>query len=123
LEKLSRAGYQPHRNERGVVVTMRHLLRGNELTTEARAQLKKLAESTQSPDALPVLIVVHSAKGDVSAADEKAATAVRSALLEAGVSKVETALVGDKQPLVPAKRAGAADLNARLELTFVVPKW
>jgi hypothetical protein len=123
LDELSRAGQQPHRDDRGVVVTLRDSFEGNRLTAAAQKRLTELARVAKSHGQYPVLLVLHQARGKATAADGDKLNGAKQALSSAGVASVQAELAGSKQPLVPNGHPRAASENARLEVVFVAPTW
>ncbi|MCA9646377.1 MAG: hypothetical protein KC492_37080, partial [Myxococcales bacterium] len=105
----------PHRDDRGIVVTLRGLYQGNKLAKDAKERLEALAKVAKANPRFPLLISVHE-----GAADAKATELVKT-LSDLGAPKVEARGIGDRLPLVPSKLRGAAQKNARIELVFVSP--
>lgn len=121
LAALSAAGAPaPSRDDRGVVVTLRGVSRGNELTADARSTLLTLAKHAGG---VPVAVVVHQER-DTSAEAARAKTesdAVARALRDGGVTRVATVLAGARWPVAdPASTARSR--NARVEIVFVTPE-
>ena len=131
LGELSRAAdpkspfdLAPARDERGVVVTLHGLFKGDALTTDATTALKELGRVAAAHPAFGVQIVIHDATPPSSAessADTKRGEAVTKALTEggaaAGKTKVEQA--GARAPLFDPTDAKRRDKNARVEIVFV----
>jgi hypothetical protein len=123
LDELSRAGQQPQRDDRGVVVTLRNGFENNHLAAAAQKRLTELARVANAHAQYPVLLVLHQARGKPTAADTEKLNSARQALQSAGVSAVQAELAGSNQPLVPTSHPRAASENARLEVVFVAPIW
>lgn len=123
LDELSRAGQQPQRDDRGVVVTLRDSFEGSRLTPGAQKRLTELGNVGKSHAQYPVLLVLHQAKGKATAADTEKLNSAKQALQAAGLTSVQAELAGSAQPLVPTSHPRAASENARLEVVFVAPIW
>lgn len=123
LSDLSKTGgLYPFRDDRGVVVTLRGLFKGgSRLDKQADKTLELLGHVAKAHPSFPVLVVVHSASGAPSAADQKRGEAIQKALEAAGAPKVEVQRAGGAQPLVEPGRRGAAARNERIEIVFVAP--
>ena len=123
LAELSRSGdLFPFRDDRGVVVTLRGLVgAGGKLTQAGSERLRTLGRVAKAHAAFPVLVVLHSARVGASARDDAAARTIAQALTDSGAPKVETATVGDAQPVVSRKSKGGKARNARVEIVFVSP--
>lgn len=123
LDELSRAGQQPQRDDRGVVVTLRNTFEGNHLAAAAQKRLTELARVANAHAQYPVLLVLHQARGKPSAADTEKLNSAKQALQSAGVAAVQAELAGSNQPVVPTSHPRAPSENARLEVVFVAPVW
>ncbi len=122
LAELSKTGgLYPFRDDRGVVVTLRGLFHGDQLDKKAQQTLELLGRVAKAHASFPVLVVMHSASGAPTAADQKRGDAVVKALEGAGATKVEVQRVGGAEPLVQPGRRGAAARNERIEIVFVSP--
>ncbi|MGE0321388.1 MAG: hypothetical protein AB7K71_12975 [Polyangiaceae bacterium] len=116
LKALSdRGGLDPHRDDRGIVVTLRGLYQGNKLASGAKERLEALAKVAKANPRFPLLVSVHEGGADVKASE------LAKTLSDLGAPKVEARGIGDRLPLVPSKLRGAAQKNARIELVFVSP--
>jgi flagellar motor protein MotB len=120
------AGFDPSRNERGVIITLRDLFKGTALTTEAEAKLKELGRVAAAHPMVGVQIVVHDAVAPSKAEaenDKQRAEAIAKTLIAGGASaaKVKAETAGARAPLVdPADTAHRAR-NARVDIVFVSP--
>ncbi|HTM45087.1 MAG TPA: hypothetical protein VL137_09050 [Polyangiaceae bacterium] len=123
LDELSRAGYSPQRDDRGVVVVLHDAFQGNALSKGAQQKLSEIAHVATAHAQYPLLLVLHSAKGKPTAADSQRMTAAQAALTSGGLHAPQGELAGGNQPLVPSSQPGAAGENARLEVIFVTPSW
>lgn len=117
LSALSaRGGLEPKRDDRGIVVTLRDLYRGQTLAPDAKERLAALVQVAKSHPAFPLLLSVHE-----GAQSEPRLLELKRLLEELGAPKFEARAVGDMLPLVPPSMSGASSRNNRVELTFVVP--
>jgi hypothetical protein len=141
LAELSAAGgWDPSRDERGVVVTLRDVFRGTELTVNATAKLKELGRVAAAHPLFAVQVVVHDAQAPAPAVDHAAAgtPGVRSsdatdakraelavqALVGGGAaaSGVRAELAGARLPIVDPSDPKERGRNERLEVVFVGSK-
>ena len=120
LSELSSASYQPARDERGVVVTLRGLFDKSALAAATTPKLQALARVAAQHPTFPVLVVLHTA-GNSDNQDQARLELVASALKAGGATKVEQAFGGNAAPLVEPKRERAASMNERVEIVFVSP--
>jgi hypothetical protein len=120
------AGWDPSRDERGVVVALRLAFRGTELTEDARKRLVELGRVAAAHPAFGLQVVVHSATpptaADVESDTQRARAAVR-ALVEGGANegRTQAEVAGAKLPVVDPKDPQLRARNARLEVVFVSP--
>lgn len=122
LEQLSAAEYEPVRDERGVVVTLRGAFAAAATLDDAAAKkLSALARVAQNYPDFPVLVVLHSAGPAPSAREAERLRVTTEALQTGGAKRVDSAVAGDAAPAVDPKRAGARDRNERIEIVFVAP--
>jgi hypothetical protein len=124
LAEISAAGsWAPSRDERGVIVTLHDVFRGDALTDEGIAKLKELGRVAAAHTAFAVEVVIHDAQARTAkdATDARRAEAAVQALVSAGVTaaKVKSELAGTTEPLVDPSDAKARARNERLEVTFV----
>jgi hypothetical protein len=116
-------GWDPSRDERGVVVTVRGAFQGKALADGWAAKLQDLGRVAMSHPAFALQIVVHdaAAPGAKDDADARRAEAAVKALVAGGAAagRVDTELAGARAPVVdPADRKLRAR-NERLEIVFV----
>jgi hypothetical protein len=122
----ARGGWDPTRDERGVVVTFRGAFKGAALTPDADRQLRELGRVAAIHPSFPLQIVLHDASvpsAHEREEDTKRALAARTTLLAGdppGV-KAETALIGANLPTTDPTDAQSRARNARLEVVFVSP--
>jgi len=127
LDELSKAGgWDPSRDERGVVVTIREAFNGTALTADAEKKLKTLGQIAAAHGTFAVQIVVHDATPPSAAelaADEKRADAAAKAMIAGGANaaKVKWETAGAKAPVVDPADPKAKGRNARVEIVFVTP--
>ncbi len=128
LTELSQtAGWDPARDERGVVVTIRNAFKGAAITLEAETRLKELGRVAAAHPAFAVQVVIHDASTP-SAADAlingKRGEATSAALVSGGATagRVKVELAGARAPLVDPSDAARRARNARLEVVFVSPQ-
>lgn len=114
----------PSRDERGVVVTLRNVFKGEKLAPESEATLKDLGRVAAAHPTFAVQVVLHDATAP-SAADTQANTrkgeAISTALKAGGAAaaKIKVEQAGAKAPVVDPKDAQRRDRNARVEVVFV----
>ncbi|MCL2450161.1 MAG: hypothetical protein FWD17_14535, partial [Polyangiaceae bacterium] len=125
LAELSASGsWDPSRDERGVVVTLRGAFEGAKLTGGATAKLADLARVATAHPAFAVQVVLHDAvapaKDDV---DTRRADAVVQALVAAGAAdaRIKAELAGALAPVADPADPHARARNERLEVVFVGP--
>lgn len=124
LAEMSAAGgWDPMRDERGVVVTLRGAFRGAELTSDAAAKLKDLGRVAATHPGFAVQIVVHDAQPPApkDAIDAKRAEAAAQALVGGGAAaaRTKTELAGARLPVVDPADARDRARNERLDVVFV----
>jgi len=123
LSELSAmGGLSPVRDDRGVVVTLRNLFAGDQLTKEGRDRLDSLGRVAQAHPDFPVQVVVH-ASGPKSKLGRDEGMAISKALVEAGAN-AERMLVeaaGSAHPVIDPSIARDASRNERIEIIFVDP--
>jgi len=119
LSELSAASLSPTRDERGVLVTLRDVLRGNTVAPEAQPRLEALGRVAAAHADLPIQVVVHDATPQ-GASDDRA-KAVAAALVKGGAKadKVATVMAGTRAPVVDPNDARNRGRNARVEVVFV----
>lgn len=114
----------PSRDERGVVVTLRNVFKGEKLAPESEATLKDLGRVAAAHPTFAVQVVLHDATPP-SAAEKEASTrkgeAVSTALKAGGAdaAKIKVEQAGAKAPVVDPKDAQRRERNARVEVVFV----
>jgi flagellar motor protein MotB len=127
LEELAAAGgWEPSRDERGVVVTLRNTFKGTALEDGAQKRLAELGRVAAAHPAFAVQIVLHDAAEPSTReaeADAQRAEAAAAALIAGGAAKdrVATALTGARSPLVDPADARHRGRNARLDVVLVSP--
>lgn len=132
LSELSQSGdpkgprhdLAPARDERGVVVTMRSVFKGEKLTPEAEASLKDLGRVAAAHPTFAVQVVFHDATPPAAGeivTNQKRGEAIVQTLVGSGATaaKVKVEQAGAKAPLVDPKDTRHRDRNARVEVVFV----
>lgn len=124
LTELSATGkWDPSRDERGVVVTLRGAFKGTDLADGAAAKLQELGRVAAAHPAFAVQIAVHDSQAPSTKddGDSKRAAAASKALVDGGASaaKIDTQLPGAKVPVVDPADAKMRPRNERLEVVFV----
>jgi hypothetical protein len=130
LAELSAAGgWDPARDERGVVVVLRDLFHGRELAPAGTSKLKELGRVAAAHPGFGVLLVVHDANAPqrtapapaVDAIDARRGDAALAALVSGGAdpARIRVELAGARDPLVDPGVASATARNERLEVVFV----
>ncbi len=128
LSELSASGaWDPTRDERGVVVTLRDVFTGNALTAIASKKLAELGRVVSAHPGFAVQIVVHDAVAPPSAAEADAdmqrARAAAAALVAGGAreARVKPEAAGARAPIVDPSDARHRGRNARVDVVFVSP--
>jgi outer membrane protein OmpA-like peptidoglycan-associated protein len=115
----------PARDERGVVVTLRALFKGEKLAPEGEDALKDLGRVAAAHPTFALQVVVHDAQQPGAAemaAGKKRGEQVASALVAGGAKadKIKVELAGARAPVVDPADAKRRDRNARIEVVFVL---
>jgi len=114
-------GPGPARDERGVVLTLRDVFRGTDLTESGKQALAQAALVARAHPTVSVQVVVHEAEAGAVSTSTKRAESALAALESGGVPKarLRADTAGTNIAVVaagdPAKRAR----NARVDLVFV----
>jgi hypothetical protein len=121
LSELSAATLSPTRDERGIVVTLRDVFRGNAIDAAAQPRLEALGRVASAHGDLPIQIVVHDAVA--SGPSDERAKAVAAALVKGGAKadKIASVMAGTRAPVVDPNDARNRPRNARVEVVFVTP--
>jgi flagellar motor protein MotB len=124
LSELSATGgWDPARDERGVVVTLRGLFRGTQLADEGAGRLKELGRVAGAHPGFAVQVVVHDAQQPPPKDDSDArrADAAVQALVAGGASpsRVKAELAGARAPIADPHDAKVRSRNERLDIVFV----
>ena len=119
LAELSGASWTPTRDERGVVITLRDVFAGSQVSVAMESKLKDLGRIAGAHSGLGLQVVTHDSfelKGGVDRA-----AAVGKVLVAGGApaDKVEGEAAGTKSPLVDPADAKNRARNARVEIVFV----
>ncbi len=123
LAELSTAKYEPVRDERGIVVTLRGVFaKDGRLSAPAAASLEALGRVAASHAEFPILVVLHRATASSAERDQPRLELVVSALKAAGATRLDSAWGGTATPVVEPSRPGAAERNERVEIVFVAPR-
>jgi hypothetical protein len=120
LAELSAMGdLAPSRDERGVVVVLRDVLRGSALAPGMDAKLESLGRVAAAHPGLAVQVVLHDAADAPSAQDRP--TPIVKRIVAGGVAeaKVRAELAGSALPVVDPADAKNRARNARVEIVFV----
>jgi hypothetical protein len=125
LAELSAAGgWDPSRDERGVVVTLHESFQGAELAAGALERLRNLGRVSGAHPLLGIQVVVHDARapGPNESIDAKRADAAVQALVGGGANpgRVRAELAGALAPIVDPSDAKGRGRNERLEVVFVL---
>jgi flagellar motor protein MotB len=124
LSELSASGaWEPARDERGVVVTLRGLFRGARLTDGGMSKLKELGHIAAAHADFAIEVVVHDAQppAETDDLDARRAAAALEALIAGGAAapRVKTELAGARAPVADPNDAKGRARNERLEVVFV----
>jgi flagellar motor protein MotB len=127
LDELAATGaWEPSRDERGVVVTLRNAFKGTALEEAAQRKLADLGRVATAHPAFAVQIVLHDASEPTAheaEADAQRAEAASAAIILGGATKdrLASVLAGARSPLVDPADAHHRARNARLDVVFVAP--
>lgn len=122
LVELSAAGgWDPQRDERGVVVTLHEPFRGAALTPPQEARLTDLGRVAAAHKGFALQVVLHDAqpprpKDDT---DDRRASAVLAALASGGAAAIHAEQAGTRAPLVDARDPRERARNERLDVVFI----
>jgi hypothetical protein len=124
LAELSASGgWDPVRDERGVVVTLHDAFRGVELASDAASKLKELGRVAAAHSSFAMQVVVHDAQpaAPKDTTDAKRADAAVQALVAGGAtaSRIKAEMAGTRAPLVDPNDAKARRRNERVDVVFV----
>lgn len=120
-------GWDPVRDERGVVVALRGAFRGSDLLDTATARLTELGRIASAHPAFALQIVVHdatpAARGSSNDLDASRSEAAVRALVAGGASpaRIHAELAGDRLPVADPGDLRQRPRNERLEIVFVGP--
>jgi flagellar motor protein MotB len=127
LSELSASGsWDPTRDERGVVVTLREVFRGTALTAAAGKALAELGRVASAHPSFAIQIVVHDAAPPSPAeaeADVERARTAAAALIAGGAAeaRVKPEADGARAPIVDPSDERHRSRNARVDVVFVSP--
>ncbi len=128
LAELSAAGWEPGRDERGVVATLRGAFKGQKLSPEGETKLKELGRVAAAHPGFALQVVLHDDAASPSFAQERAfnperADACVKALAAGGAApaRVRAEIAGTRSPVVDPKDTAHRSRNARVEVVFVAP--
>jgi len=124
LSELSASGgWDPVRDERGVVITLHDAFHGAELAPDAAKKLQDLGRVASAHPGFGVQVVVHDAQAPSAkdTTDAKRADAAAQALVAGGAAqgKLKTELAGARAPIVDPGDAKVRGRNERLDVVFV----
>jgi flagellar motor protein MotB len=122
-ELTAAGGWDPTRDERGVIVTLRDSFHGPELNAGAATRLKNLGSVAAAHPTYAVQVVVHDARPTApnDATDAKRADAALQALVSGGATaaRVRAEQAGARVPIVDRGDRTSRSRNERLEVVFV----
>lgn len=124
LSELSSAGgWDPVRDERGVVVTLHDAFQGAALASDAAKRLADLGRVASAHPGFAVQLVVHDATAPAAkdTTDAKRADVAVQTLVAAGApaARIKSETAGAREPLVDPSDAKARARNERLDVVFV----
>lgn len=119
LNELSGASWAPTRDERGVVVTLRDVFAGSQVSVTMEPKLKDLGRIAGAHSGLGVQVVVHDSFELKGGADRAASVAKVLVAGGAPADKVKAEAAGTKAPVVDPADAKNRARNARVEIVFV----
>jgi hypothetical protein len=124
LSELSASGgWDPTRDERGVVVTLRGAFQGGKLTDDAETKLESLGRVAAAHPGFGVQVVVHDAQPPAAkdATDAQRADATVKALVTGGAAtaRVKAELAGARAPAVDPSDLRLRTRNERVDVVFI----
>jgi flagellar motor protein MotB len=124
LSELSASGgWDPTRDERGVVVTLRGTFKGSTLTDEGETKLESLGRVAAAHPGFGVQVVVHDALPPATKddGDARRADAAVKALVTGGAAAphIKAELAGARAPTVDPGDARLRPRNERIDVVFV----
>ncbi len=119
LSELSAASASPNRDERGVIVTMREVFRGNQIAPDAEPKLEALGRVAAAHADIGVQIVTHDAV--VTSGGDDRAKAAAAAVIKGGAKSdhVATFNAGTRAPIIDPSDGRNRARNARVDVVFV----
>jgi hypothetical protein len=128
LSELSASGgWDPTRDERGVIVTLREVFTGTALSPSAAKAFGELGRIASAHPRFAVQIVIHDAvapsPGEADA-DAQRARAAAAAMIAGGATeaRVKPETAGARAPIVDPADARHRARNARVDVVFVSPE-
>jgi hypothetical protein len=122
-ELSANGGWDPTRDERGVVVTLRGAFEGAKLTDEGESKLESLGRVAASHPGFGVQVVVHDAQPPATKdeSDARRADATVKALVTGGAAaaRVKAELAGARAPVVDPGDIRMRGRNERIDVVFV----
>ncbi len=122
-ELSATGGWDPTRDERGIVVTLRGVFQGPTLTDDGKAKLEGLGRIAASHPGFGVQLVVHDALPPAAKdeSDARHADAAVKALVTGGApaARVKAELAGARAPAVDPGDARLRARNERIDVVFV----
>ena len=124
LSELSaHGGWDPVRDERGVVVTLHDAFHGRELAGDAQTRLTELGKIAAAHPGFALQVVVHDAQPQPAhdESDARRADAAVKALVAGGApaARIAAEQAGTQAPLVDPADARERARNERLDVVFV----
>lgn len=117
----ARRAFEPLRDDRGVVVSLRDLFRGDALSKEGASTLQGLGKLAAEHPGFPLQVVVHGEAPRERASQRGAEVA--KALVAAGVAteSIHVEAAGTSRPIADPSVAKSRARNERVEIVFVDP--
>jgi flagellar motor protein MotB len=116
-------GWDPTRDERGVVITLRGTFQGTQLTADGGAKLESLGRVAAAHPRFGVQVVVHDAQAPSPKddADARRAEAAVKALVTGGAApaRVKAELAGARAPAIDPGDSKLRARNERIDVVFV----
>jgi hypothetical protein len=122
LEEATALELPAVRDDRGLVLRLTNISRGNELESHTTEQLKKIGSLALNHKDFPVLLVVHSSAQTENQKAKLWGETAKKSLESGGAPGVVVLYAGASAPLVHRRSAGALAQNRRLEVVFVNPR-
>lgn len=121
LSELSNAGWEPRRDERGVVLTMRDVFDGKAIKAPAKPKLEELARIAKDKSARLLVVLHDQAAGTSADLATGRLDAVKNVLTSSGIEAARIAghHARDRLAIADPRVASLRSMNDRLEIVLL----